>query len=107
MESLKPVLARERKQYPAKPKDYLTFLAKDLKDVPVSALISRDNPDLSIFSAKEGLDSRIKLPNTMDPNMFKRIVRVYLTGKDLSNKALEDPKISENEYGIDKIEKKY
>lgn len=109
MESLKPILAKERKQYPAKPKDYLTFLAKDLKDVPVSALISRDNPDLSIFSAKEGLDSRIKLPNTMDPNMFKRIARVYLIGKDLSNQALEDQvkNMSGKEYGPEQVEKKY
>ncbi len=108
MESLKPVLAKKREGYTATPKDYIEFLTKNMKDIPVSALLSRDNPPLSIFDPAPVIDPRIKLTN-MDPNLFKRIARVYLTGKDFSNVDLENREkdIQNKEYGVDQIEKKY
>lgn len=82
-----------------------------MKDLPVSALISRNNEALGIFSPSPTIDPRVKavIPSTMDINTFKRVARVYLTGKDFSNVELEDTvkNISNVEYGIDQLEKKY
>ena len=108
-ESLKPVLIKERSKYPAKPTDYLTHLTKNLANIPVEALLSRGNAPMSIFSPAESIDPRVALPTTMDPNVFKRIARVYLTGKDFSNLELEDvtKNLSVKEYGVDQVEKRY
>lgn len=104
-------LAKPRSGYTATPTDYVTVLTKNMKDIPVSLLISRNNGPMSIFSPSAVIDPHVKaqIPATMDINTFKRVARVYLTGKDFTNMELEDTKknIANKEYSEEQVEKKY
>ncbi len=106
---VKKELLEKDANYPATPTEYLEFLTKTLKDTPLATLTSRNNPPYSIFSWTGKLDPSIKLPNSIDPLILKRIARIYITGEDVPNATLQDPKntTAQTKYSIDQVEKKY
>ena len=102
-------LAEKDTNYPATPDQYIEFLTTGMRNTPVSKVLSRNNAPYSIFSSTGLVDPTIGLPSTMDPKVFKRLVRAYLTGIDVSNIELANTtkNHSATTFSAEQVEKKY
>ena len=72
-------LASKVSQQKASLEDYLKFVNIDLASKPLDVFVKPHNIEHSIFSPKSSLDPSIVIPNNFDAQIFKDILRTYLT----------------------------
>lgn len=83
---------------------YVEFINTQLKDKPLSSLVSPVNPKNSIFSLTALLDESIMVPPDMDGVILKDMLRLYLTGVSIPRSSLVQDKykpmiaVSESKY---------
>lgn len=67
--------------------DYAKFISStQFQEISPEYLIFNANHNESVFSLSPSLSSHISLPNNLDPLVFKRVMRTYLTTKDITTK---------------------
>jgi len=83
---------QQHKKHNGALEDYLKYINTNLKDTKIDLLWTIEDREKNIFYPSRKLHESIILPSNLDPVIFKRIMRMYITGIDMPDKEVNNQK---------------